>query len=42
VNITMSSENRIDDAVDSDEHVVEVKDKDGVPVFLAEVVCSVE
>jgi len=34
----MSSENRIDDAVDSDEHVVEVKDKDGVPVFLAEVV----
>ena len=25
VNITMSSENRIDDAIDSDEHVAEVK-----------------
>ena len=38
VNITMSSENRIDDAIDSDEHVAEVKDRDDIPVFLAEAV----
>lgn len=38
--MTMSSESSIGDGLDSDEHVAEVKDRDDVPVFLAEVVWS--